>query len=350
MGMIGDALLVLRQAQGITQEELVERVDANMTQAALSRYENNLREPDDQAIAVLAQALGVTPEFLTYRFHMFGAVAADVHMRRRRTARATDWKRVEAELNVFRMHSSYLLNRIPLQSQNQLVSIDPADSTPEDAADIVRAAWRMPIGPVRSLYRWVEAAGIFVAEDDFGTSKIDGLSQWAGDHAVILVNSVQSTDRKRLTVAHEVGHLVMHGDYVADDIEAQANAFAAEFLMPKVVISPELNRLSLGKLSDLKAQWGVSMQALYERAYALGKVDSEARRKFYRMMAARGWKTKEPCSERIPPEKPVLAESIGARLSQAGLTSEEISKLVGVVSTVRSPFIPEPQRPRLMMV
>jgi Zn-dependent peptidase ImmA (M78 family) len=38
----------------------------------------------------------------------------------------------------------------------------------------------MPIGPVRNLIRWVESAGVIVFEEDFGTPRIDGMSQWAG--------------------------------------------------------------------------------------------------------------------------------------------------------------------------
>src|SRR5690606_12170407 len=99
----------------------------------------------------------------------------------------------------------------------------PDEHTPNEAATMLRAAWRMPIGPVRNLLRWVESAGVIVVEEDFGTHRIDGMSQWAGDHAVIILNTVLPTDRKRLTIAHELGHLVLHSQYVDLDVEEQAN-------------------------------------------------------------------------------------------------------------------------------
>lgn len=339
---VGDVILVLRRAADITQEELAGRL--GITQAALSRYENDLREPDDDSIDKLSEALGVTSEFLRHEFRMHGAIAADAHMRRQKTTKPSDWKRVESRLNTFRMHSSFLLERVPLLPQNHVIQVDPDEHGPAEAAAMLRAAWRMPIGPVRNLIRWVESAGVIVIEEDFGTHRIDGMSQWAGDHAVIILNSVLPTDRKRLTVAHELGHLVLHTAYVDLDIEDHANQFAAEFLMPGHVISPQLTRLTLGKLSDLKAEWGVSMQAIFERAFRLNKATAEERQKFYRQMTSRGWKTREPGSELLPTETPELAASVGRRLNESGLTDHEIRKLIGVRGTHPTPFTRAPRR------
>lgn len=335
---VGDVILVLRRAADITQESLADRL--GITQAALSRYENDLREPDDDMLDKLGVALGVTSNFLRHEFRMHGAIAADAHMRRQKTTKPSDWKHAEARLNALRMHSSYLLERVPLLPQNHVIQIDPDEHTPMVAASMIRAAWRMPIGPVRNLMRWVESAGILIIAEDFGTHRIDGMSQWAGDHAVIILNSALPTDRKRLTIAHELGHLVLHTNYVDIDVEEQANQFAAEYLMPEHVIAPQLTNLTLGKLADLKVEWGASMQAIFERAYRLGKTTAQERQKFYRQMNSRGWKTREPNSDLLPPETPELAASVGRRLDDSGLTEQEIRRLVGVRSGQDTPFIP----------
>lgn len=87
---VGDVLLVLRRAADITQEELASRL--GITQAALSRYENDLREPDDEMLDRLSEALGVTSDFLRHEFRMHGAIAADAHMRRQKTTKPSDWE------------------------------------------------------------------------------------------------------------------------------------------------------------------------------------------------------------------------------------------------------------------
>jgi Zn-dependent peptidase ImmA (M78 family) len=333
---VGDVILVLRRAADITQEDLAGRL--GITQAALSRYENDLRDPDDEMVERLGEAFGVTAEFLRHEFRMHGAVAADAHMRRQKTTKPSDWKRIEARLNTLRMQSSFLLERVPLRPQNHVIQIDPDEHTPEEAARMLRATWRMPIGPVRNLVRWVESAGVIVVEEDFGTHRIDGMSQWGGEHAVIILNSTLPTDRKRQTIAHELGHLAMHSRYVDVDVEEHANRFAAEFLLPAHVISPQLTNLSLGKLTDLKTEWGVSMQALFEHAYRMRKTTTEERQKFYRQMASRGWRTHEPASDLLAPETPELARSVGRRLDESGLTRSEIMRLLGSRAGHQTPF------------
>ena len=328
MKQIGDVILTSRRALGMTQGDLAEQLD--ITQAALSRYENDLREPDEAMLERMGKALDVSTAFLTHSFRLQGAIAADAHMRRQRTTKASDWKLAEAKLNLYRMRAAFLLERVPMTPENHVVTFDPDDTSPTDSARLVRAQWKMPIGPVRNLVRWVESAGVIIVEQDFGTHRIDGLSQWASDYPVIMINGNLPTDRKRLTLAHELGHLVLHSTFIDADIEAQANEFAAEFLMPSHIIEPELRNLAPARLLAMKQVWGVSMQAIYERAYRLGKVTSADRQRFYRGLNSRGWKKTEPGSDRIPIETPELARSIGEMLvTKGGLTRDEAANLVG---------------------
>lgn len=348
MTAVGDTIVTARRAAGMTQEQL--RTELGVTQAALSRWESNLREPDRAMLERLADALGVTSAFLDHRFRCQSAVAVDAHMRRRRSAKASDWKRLEARLNLLRMHASYLLERMPLEAQAQVPAFDHAETTPEDAALLVRAQWRMPIGPARELTRRLEAAGILIWEEDFGTARVDGLSQWAGEHPVILVNARLPTDRKRLTLAHELGHLALHTKYPDTvDVEPEADRFAAQFLMPDHVISPALRNLTIGKLVELKREWGVSMQAIYERAWHLQRVSAQERQRFYRTMGARGYRTREPGSAELPPERPALAAALGSQLLGAGLSAAEVAGLAGVHPRMTAhPFAPGPRSLRVV--
>lgn len=328
MNQIGDVILTARRAAGVTQEELANRL--GITQAALSRYENDLREPDDDIVARLSEALDVSPEFLTHPFRMTGAIAADAHMRRQKTTKVSEWKSAESKLNLYRMRTAFLIRRVPMDPANHVATFDPDETTPATAARLLRAQWRMPIGPVRNLIRWVESAGVIVIEEHLGTRRIDGLSQWASEYPVVLLNADLPSDRKRWTLAHELGHIVLHSNYIDADVETQANDFAAEFLMPSHVIGPDLRNLKPARLLALKKVWGVSMQGIFEHAYRMGKVSSAERTSFYRMLNARGWKRIEPGSDEIAPESPELARTIGQTLMKCGgLSRDEVARLNG---------------------
>ena len=342
---LGEALVTLRRARGMTQEALAGA--AAVTQAALSRYENDLRDPSHDTLESLATALSVTPGFLQVADRTQGAFMVDAHMRRRRTAKPTVWRRLEARMNVYRMHIRLLMREVEIEPVLALPLFDPLEYAPEDTARLVRMQWRMPSGPVRDLIGWLESAGCVVVAEDFGSmtggGRVDGLSQWAADSPVMLVNDRAPTDRLRLTLAHELGHVCLHSEQLGGDPEDEANAFAAELLMPADLIRPELHNLSLGKLHGLKRYWGVSMQALIERAYRLGTLSARQRTSLYKALSARGWRTREPLSEELSPERPRLVERLGQTLLDRGLSPGEVAAIAGAAPGRDYPFfLPKP--------
>lgn len=332
---LGEAIVTLRRANGLTQRDLADR--ANITQAALSRYENELRSPDAAAVAKLADSLGVTAEFLRRAERPDGAFMIDAHMRRRATAKPTVWRRLEARLNVYRQHLEAITETVDLVPRLSLPTFDPMDYAPDEAARMVRMQWRMPAGPVRGLTRWLESAGCLIISEDFGSvaggGRVDGLSQWSSDAPVMLVNVRAPTDRLRLTLAHELGHICLHSGKLGGDPEDEANSFAAEFLMPAAAIRADLRNIDLGRLHLLKRHWGVSMQALIERAHHLGTLAPAKRTSLYKALSKQGWRTKEPLSDELPPEQPALAHRLVGALSEAGLTQTETRNIIGIAES-----------------
>jgi Zn-dependent peptidase ImmA (M78 family)/DNA-binding XRE family transcriptional regulator len=327
MSSLGEVITTARLARGLTQAQLAASIE--VTQPALHRYEHDLREPEPEILARLAQVLGVTEDFLQHAGRLRGAMAVDAHMRRRATEKATTWRRLEAQLNEYRMHASKLFEEVSLHADQVVPTYDPEDMTPSDAARLTRMQWRMPVGPVRDLIAWIESAGCVVLIEDFGTPRVDGLSQWIDDHPIILLNNRLPTDRQRWTLAHEIGHLCLHASYIGDDPEAQANAFAAELLMPAETIRPQLRNLTIGRLADLKRQWGVSMQAIVERAHQLGVLLAGQRTSMYKQFSRMGWRTREPISDELPTEEPRLPTAIAQTLLSKGFSLEEISRMAG---------------------
>jgi Zn-dependent peptidase ImmA (M78 family) len=352
----GDILRMTRRAAGKTQEDLVEELEGRITQAALSRYESSLREPEsDEILEGLARALGVTTRYLRAGETTSPMISATAHMRRQKTVTPAVWKDLEAQLNVHRVHWSLLVEGIDIIPQQQIPTFeDPSETAPEDAAVFVREKWRMPLGPVENLVGWLESAGAVVVLEDYGTDRVDGMSQWVGPWPVISLNSRAPVDRRRLTAAHELGHLVLHNTTPSLEAEDEANRFAAEFLMPTAEIRPLLKTggLSLGRLADLKVAWGVSMQAIFERAYRLGLASSDERRRFYQTLNARRWKKVEPYSEHIPDERPRFARHLVDALLDRGLSHADVAEMAGLTDFHGSPLLSGPENglPRLSLV
>ncbi|SNS94540.1 Helix-turn-helix [Anaerovirgula multivorans] len=62
MESIGERILNLRKELNLNQKELAEKV--GITEASLSRYENNLREPKAEIVTKISQALGCSTDYL----------------------------------------------------------------------------------------------------------------------------------------------------------------------------------------------------------------------------------------------------------------------------------------------
>jgi Zn-dependent peptidase ImmA (M78 family) len=115
-----------------------------------------------------------------------------------------------------------------------------------------------------------------------------------GGAAIIGINSVHPRTRQRFTIAHELGHLVLHKEQrlhvdsrfpialrselsslAIDDGEIEANQFAAELLMPIEFLEKDIRRipdeLALDEaIKRLAAQYEVSAQAMTIRLSSLG--------------------------------------------------------------------------------
>src|SRR5262249_30585164 len=150
----------------------------------------------------------------------------------------------------------------------------------------VRAMWNLPPGPIANLVGTIEAAGGIVLRWPFGTPKIDGISRWApGLPPVFFLNDQIPMDRARLTLAHELGHMILH-DAPFPEMEPEANEFAREFLMPSREIRRRLEGCNLYKLSTLKPYWKVSMAALLYAAEELSVVTPRTARHLWSQMSA----------------------------------------------------------------
>merc|ERR1711969_179511 len=112
-------------------------------------------------------------------------------------------------------------------------------------AQVLRRLWRVA-GPIRSMTELLEAAGVFVVVDGFLDDEIDAVTLRASEYHphLVYVNAARPPDRMRMTLAHELGHLVMDAMTLVSPAEAErrANSFAAEFLAPIADIGFDLDR------------------------------------------------------------------------------------------------------------
>lgn len=127
---------------------------------------------------------------------------------------------------------------------------------------------------------------------------VSGMLVIKNGHAIIGVNENHHPNRQRFTLAHELGHFLLHRNKSSIFVDAstiffrdntssdgsktqeiEANAFAAELLMPEkqvreAVSSQPLDAFDEGAVRRLAAQFGVSAQAITIRLTRLELINA----------------------------------------------------------------------------
>ena len=279
--------------------------------ATLSKYEAGKRvTPSDDLVDALAQVLDFDRDFfftpLTDEF-----ADTECSFRRRTVTTERMKKRALAQGTLFAELVRFLANRVTLPTY-RIPSIPTASvRDTEKTAERCRVELGLPLdAPIGNMCRVLEPAGVAVTYLDAKTEQIDAFCR-RGATSVVVLNAVKgSTSRTRFDAAHELGHLVMHGDITSrsrDEVEREADSFASAFLLPRAPLTRALygrTRVDWPHFIELKRTWRVSLAAIVRRAFDLGLIDAVRYRQLNVSLHARGWHRGEP--DEPPAERPEL--------------------------------------------
>jgi Zn-dependent peptidase ImmA (M78 family)/transcriptional regulator with XRE-family HTH domain len=301
-------LLLARQYRGASQGAVASK--AGIDQGYYSRIENGLLpgDPTPDNVEKIGQALDFPPEFFYLEDGLSG-LPLSVHPMNRRKASVgvTALRQVHAELNIRLIHLRRYLRAADIQPELPLPQIDPYEGGgPAQIAQTLRRAWSVPEGPIGNLTDLCERAGILVIWCDLGNG-IDGVTMKVRDlPPCIFLNREVPPDRMRASLAHELGHAVMH-TVPTDTMEDEANAFASEFMVPEKHFRRQFagrSGVTLDWLARQKAYWKMSMAFLLYRAGALDMVTRHQSEYAWKRISSLGWRTREPEETDFPYEEP----------------------------------------------
>lgn len=198
--------------------------------------------------------------------------------------------------------------RLSVRLEREVSSVErDIDDIEELAAEVRQVVLDVEeVGPIRNLTSAVERAGVAVVPiREFagpeGAQTIDGLSSWVEGQPTIGLDPDVPGERFRFSLAHELGHLVMHArkhSYTEDE----ANRFAGTLLVPRSTIEFALRDARLPTLSDflqLKETLGVSVAALIYRARDLDIISAERFRSLQIQKSTTWGRKREPNDSRV---------------------------------------------------
>ena len=338
-----------RDYRGLTQAGLAKRL--GLQQGAVSKMEGGILGISDEMLDDISRELDLPRRFFLQAGPIYGLGSHAYVYRKRQRMSARDRKRIEAQVNLLRLHVERMLESLDVDAPQRIpeMPIVDANKSPEQIAYELRASWLIPSGPIPNVTAMLEMAGVIVIPCDFGTMAMDATSIWLpGQNPLIFVNRHVPGDRWRFTLCHELGHLVMHRE-PSDYMEREADQFAAAILMPKHDIRTDLREVTIKHFTRIKPYWKVSIQALLERAYSMRRITKNQRRYFYMNLSKHGYRTREPAP--LGRETPTLHRALlTAHADDLGYSLDDFAHLFAFhPEQVVELYFPE-DAPRLRVV
>lgn len=305
--------------EGYSLRELSEKLEKKVSYNALDRYEKGVMMPSGDVLNSLSRALGRPVDFF---FRPMELELNKIEFRKRSAL----GKRVEnaireRALNFFERYAEVeeLLGEArrfenPLRTASSgkkpksiqdRISNGPLVQSPEEAdqwSGRLRKVWGLGTAPVPNVHEMLEDQGIKVHEVDTDDDRFDGFSAQTDLGPVVVVSRKLNENllRKRMTLVHELAHIVLEiPDHLPrKEKEAITSRFAGAFLLPREPFEREFGKhrkaISLGELIEMKLQFGASIWAIMYRARQLDWISESVYIRFCRH--ASRWRSdkKEP--------------------------------------------------------
>ena len=312
-----ERLKEIRGARRLTLQQLADEL--GVSKQAVSKYEHGLSIPQAETLVKMTEILEVPLPYFgkdSLVVHQ-GSSALFFRTKNDTSAKDKEYADVASRWSYEVISGIKHFNAIP---KANLPVVDKALSVVDKALH-TRQYWKLGTSPIEDITQILEANGIFVTVVSSSELHTDGYSRIINDVPIIVINENRGVAaRQRFSLAHELGHLVMHStlseaDFIMNErtLEDEANLFANSFLLPPSSFDSEIVSAKLEQFIELKKTWKTSIAAmLYHCEYA-GILPSTQVQSLRIQLRKKFGGKKEPLDDSITPERPTY---IANRLSR----------------------------------
>ena len=302
-------IVLARESRGMTQSELADLI--GMSQTNLGKIERREINIQKDAVDVIAEKTGYPPHFFLQSGEI---IPENLNYRKREVVAQKLIKPIHAKVNIARNQITFLTKALNIPAPIIPALEVTAVQTPQKIATKLRRLWNIETPIIENLINVLERNGIVVRSFPFDTERVDSRSILTDTgFPIIVCNSMLLGDRQRFSLAYQLGQLIMHTISVVPlerDLAKEANAFAAELLMPETAVREDFKKgLSIPYLGELKRKWKVSMIALLYRADDLGFLTPNQKRYLIQQFNDLKIRRREPIELDIKTENPQLLKN-----------------------------------------
>lgn len=324
-----------RVSRALSQDELARAV--NITKQAISQYETGASKPSEEVIRNIAGLLKFPITFFTKLPNIISTAQGASFFRSYKTASVKDkaaWTQKvqlfdEVVMSKLREFVEFPAFNMPYISIQDSYTIDDC----ERIAMEVRNYWGLGTGPINNLVDVLQENGIVIANMISNEKKIDAFSTIFNTIPYIYISEdTISSVRWRFSLAHELGHIIMHSglyednsisSIIHDNLEREADFFASAFLIPQETFFKDVSVLSLDHFLYLKKKWKVSIGAMIMKCKNFEIISPTQYETLYKKLAVRQWRISEPLDDICKLEKPYLLKQAFELLIENNIISTD---------------------------
>jgi Zn-dependent peptidase ImmA (M78 family)/transcriptional regulator with XRE-family HTH domain len=238
----------LMKSQGMTVKALAEK--SSISTVSLSNLLNNKVTPKTQTIMTIAETLHSSmddlfrpvPQLKSLRFRTNSSISArEIALRDIVIINSAKWIHDYCNLE-----EEIMLKDATTGQKPRFDIFFSKKTEPKKLACKIREIWGLGTEPIGDIAELVENSGIKLWLRDFAMHKVFGFSVGeldGGPAIVVNTNANISAERQIFTIAHELGHILMHSNSFTPSEtnkekienkseEDEANEFAGELLLP----------------------------------------------------------------------------------------------------------------------
>lgn len=281
----------IKQARILNGLSLRETADLiGVSKQMISKYEQGESIPTSGKLIKLAKVLKVKVDYF------FLPCLVDIGEVNFRKKSSLSIKKINALKESIKMKlSNYLEIENILQIENLFENpINKKEvNSINDIERIVhelRVEWEIGQDPIHNIIQLLEDQEIKVIEIDEPENNFDGLASITNKkYPVIVINKNFSVERKRFTLLHELGHLLLEiQENNGKHEENLCNRFAAEFLFPKKMVKKEFGEkresVSIKELIEVQKKYGISIKAIIYRLKDAEVLSENRVKEFYKKL------------------------------------------------------------------
>ena len=311
MATFAERLKSARIKAGFSMRGLADQLGNRISFQAISHYEKGLYEPDEEKVALFCQVLNVRPDYFERE------VDVQLQSISFRKLESTPEKSKAAFIEEVKDHVERYLEleeivgnyKKPEESDLEKISATNLEEA-EVAAMKLRERWNIGSDPIAQIVNLIEDKGILFFEIPAVLS-VDGVStiiESPVKKCIIVLNKSKNVlvERKRFTIAHELGHLILElpVDMEEKKKEKMCDRFAAAFLLPGPTLKNEIgekcSRVLLPELNDIKKEYGISVWAILYRMHDLDIITPSYFKFWMNYLVQIGYRTNEPSFYNVP--------------------------------------------------